>query len=428
MPVRLRTVFFCLAFTAAVPQLRGGAWPSTAEPENANPAQSPTSPVEADTLVELAQGVAQPAPASPVTTPGVPAPTPSAAAAALDTVMAQPTPARPRGLSLYANRPRIRMIGDQSSLLSIHQQINPPFPPPIPNPLPSPNAASSLIATVRGLKISENQSPEPQDRIYFSSNFFSNVNQHLNIKLNSPVADVRVYRQVFGFEKTFFGGQASLGMSLPLNSIWSNSTIPGDFNKPGGEHSALGDLSIYGKAIVWEDPETGSLLTTGAAISMPTGPATFAGASYLPALNPTSLQPFMGYILARDRFFIHGFFALDTPTSIRAPTLLYNDVGIGYYLFASQNPNVALTALVPTFETHVNVPLTHADPYNVKDIGGVPTVVTLTYGLNAEFFHRSVFTFGFINPVTGPRPFDFEVVLLFNFAFGGRRAPRMIGG
>ena len=71
----------------------------------------------------------------------------------------------------------------------------------------------------------------------------------------------------------------------------------------------------------------------------------------------------------------------------------------------------------------MNTPLTHRDPFNPKDPTGTPDVVNLTYGLNVEVYRRSVLTFGFVTPVTGPRPFDFEFLLLFNRRFGGSRSP-----
>ena len=51
------------------------------------------------------------------------------------------------------------------------------LPPPSP---PSPRRASALVPSVRGLKIAENQSPRPQDRVYFTFDYFSNVNGALN--------------------------------------------------------------------------------------------------------------------------------------------------------------------------------------------------------------------------------------------------------
>jgi len=47
-----------------------------------------------------------------------------------------------------------------------------------------------------------------------------------------------------------------------------------------------------------------------------TGPSTFAGANYLAAVHDTTVQPFIGYLWRRGDFFLHGFTAIDVPTSI----------------------------------------------------------------------------------------------------------------
>ena len=98
--------------------------------------------------------------------------------------------------------------------------------------------------------------------------------------------------------------------------------------------------------------------------------------------------------------------------------MLYNDVGVGYFLVKSTDPQAWLTAIAPTFEVHVNTPLTHGDWTNRNDPGGTPNVVNLTYGLNCEFNHRSILTLGLVTPVTGPRPFDYEALILYNVFFG----------
>jgi hypothetical protein len=106
---------------------------------------------------------------------------------------------------------------------------------------------------------------------------------------------------------------------------------------------------------------------------------------------------------------------------------MYNDIGIGYFVLRASEraTDRFLTALVPTFEVHVNTPLNHRDVFNANDPAGSPDVVNLTYGLNMEFRRNALLTFGFVTPVTGPRPFDLEFLLLFNFRFGrsARRAP-----
>ena len=62
------------------------------------------------------------------------------------------------GLSGFARGAIPQMIGDLGPGLSIPQPF-PPTPPPTP---PSPRRASALVPSVRGLKVSENQSPRPR--------------------------------------------------------------------------------------------------------------------------------------------------------------------------------------------------------------------------------------------------------------------------
>jgi hypothetical protein len=324
------------------------------------------------------------------------------------------------------------MIGDQSPVLFIHS-ARPLVPPPTPPPLPPPSKASSFVAAVRGLKISENQSPAPQDRIFYSFNYFAEVNQYLNQKFNASVDGFRVYRQTLGIEKTFCDGEGSLGVRFPIDTVNANSTIRGNFAKLAGESTAPGDLSFFGKYVVARDRETGSLVSVGLAISTVNGPSNFAGAKYIASLDATSIQPFVGYIWRRDRFYLQGFSALDTPASLRVATLIYNDVGMGYYIYRNTDPQGWLTAVAPTFEVHVNTPLTHGDFNNHNDPGGVPNIVNLTYGINLGFSQRSILTLGMVTPVTGPKPFDYEALILLNIFYGRTRrsmqtTPPMAGG
>jgi hypothetical protein len=299
-----------------------------------------------------------------------------------------------------------------------------PFPPhPLPRP-PSPKLATSLAPSTRSFKISDNQSPMPQDRFYFTFNYFSNLNSVLNRRFQSSVDELRAYRYIFGVEKTFDEGRGSIGIQLPLDSLTAESTISGAFAKQAGSSTSLNNISIFSKYVLKSDPATGSLISAGLAVTPTTGPDTFAGARYLNGVNDTTVQPFIGYLWRRDRFYLHGFLALDVPTSIRDVTMVYNDIGIGYYLYRNSNPYGFLMSLVPTFEVHVNDPLTHRDYNNPQDISGTADVVNFTYGLNAVIGQSSVLTFGVVTPVTNPRPFDYEIVTLINVRFGRTRRPR----
>jgi hypothetical protein len=331
--------------------------------------------------------------------------------------------------------PDLQMIGDQAPLAlrplaSPPPGLPPPTPPGVPPPPPSPRLASALVPSVRGFKIAENQSPQPQDRVFFTFNYFNDLNEALNRRFEAPVGGMTAFRYVFGVEKTFDDGWGSVGARLPLDQLSANSTISGNFAKPGGTSTSLNDLSLFTKYVLKADPETGSLISVGLEMTLPTGPSQFAGAKYIEGIHSTEIQPFIGYLLIRDRFYLHGFTSMSAPTSVRNVTMVYNDVGVGYFLFRAEDPDCFIRNIAPTFEVHVNSPLTHRDWFNANDPSGTADVVDLTYGVNVGLSRSAVLTFGWVTPVTGPRPFNYEAVLLFNWRFGRSRSGALpiVGG
>ncbi len=357
---------------------------------------------------------------------GAPTTAPGGTALGNPNLFAQTEGTAPNNLTMGSRGGIPQMIGDMSPLgilvPAAATGLPQPFPPNPPPKPPNPRIASALVPSVRGFKIGENQSPQPQDRLFFSSNYFSNVNATVNRQLGASVDDLKVYRQIFGFEKTFNESQGSIGLRLPLNTLYGASNIQGKFAKPGGTSTALGNLSIFTKYILMQDRATGSLVSAGFVVTPPTGSNTFANAKFIQGLNTTSFQPFLGYIYNQGDFYIHGFTAIDAPVNPNDAMLLYQDIGFGYFLLRSEaGSDEFLTAVAPTFEIHCNIPLNHRDPFSKTDISGTADVVNLTYGLNMEFRHTSVLTVGFVNPVTSPKPFDFEVLVLFNWRFGQSR-------
>jgi hypothetical protein len=331
------------------------------------------------------------------------------------------------------------MIGDQSpySLVRTFQvpPIPTPFPPPRPGVSPVTRTAKSIagvVPAIRGFKIADNQTPRPTDRVFSSFNYFDNVNRALNERLGAPIQNMIVYRQVYGFEKTFFDQWASIGIREPINTlnIQSSRQFPG----LGGTSSAFGNLNVFTKFIVWQD-KGGSLISAGLAIDIPTGPNSFAGFPTILGKNVTDIQPYLGYIFTNGGdWFVQGFSSIAVPTDSALPTMIFVDAALGYYVYRDNAPGSFLTAVVPTFETHLNLPLNHGS-LNFKDTYGTPTVVDLTFGLNTEFSKRSVLTLGYALPVTGPTPFSGEFILQFNWRFGSGRqrpatniTPPVIGG
>ena len=267
--------------------------------------------------------------------------------------------------------------------------------------------------------MADNQSPWPIDRVFVASYYYDD----LNFGASQLVRNIRVWRQFFGFEKTFLDGSSSLGLRLPLNTISAESRAPG----VGGTSTSLGDLTVFVKHALWSDPARGDVFSLGFAVTPPTGPAAFAGADFAVARNPTYLQPFVGYVKTfGPRLYVQGFAGVNVPTDSRVVTMLYNDLGVGYFLHRAEDPDAWLTSVVPSMEVHVNTPLNHRGGFSdVGDPGATIDAVNLTFGLSATLRSRTALSAGFVTPVTGPHPFEFEVVALLNIYFGGpRRTPR----
>jgi hypothetical protein len=269
----------------------------------------------------------------------------------------------------------------------------------------------------------------PQDRFFFSFNYYNNVNNTLDKHFEAPIKGINIYRYVFGYEKTFNNGMGSVGIRVPLDNVFALSKNP-NLNE-GGNSTAMGNLTIYVKHIFCYDKETGSVASGGVAVSPQTGPGSFAGAKFLSPNSSTSIQPFFAFLINRDRLYFQGFTAIDVPTDPAQATLLYNDLGLGYFVYRDNVSNNLITAIAPTVEVHVNTPLNHIGGYNPLDNNSTPDIVNITSGLNTRFRQNSILTMGVVTPVTGPRPFSVEGTVLLNVYFGRSRrnpAPPIIGG
>ncbi len=315
------------------------------------------------------------------------------------------------GGTLAAGATPFAMIGDVSPFSTVQR-------PPGPPPLPGARGASPIYPSVRNFKISENQSPRPQDRIFFDFNYYNNLNDTINLRDLSPVTQMKAYVYNFGFEKTFNNGMGSIGMRLPLDNLTANS-FGNVVSTPTS--SSLGNLTIFSKYILAQNPETGSLISACWAITPQTGPGRFAGAPYLFPLNSTYFQTCIGYIYNYNKWYLQGFNGFCFPMNPNDVTTIYNDVAVGYYLLRDPDSRSWLTAVAPTFELHVNNPLNHRDPFNRTDLAGTPDSVDLTFGLNFGIRNTAVLTAAFVTPVASPKPFDAEALLMLNIYFGRTR-------
>jgi hypothetical protein len=272
-----------------------------------------------------------------------------------------------------------------------------------------------IVPSARTFKISDNESPEPRDRVFINFNYYDNVGAAVERRLGIDLRNIEIYRETFGLEKTFLDSSASIGLRLPLNTLSAGSTVAG----LGGTDTDVGDLTAILKYAFWRNPGAGNLLSAGLAVTAPTGPGHFAG-SAIPTTHETVLEPFVGYLWTGNGWFVHGFTGIDVPTDSRDVTNLFNSIGIGYIFSRACADDRLVRAVVPTLEVHVSDPLNHRGAFKVNDPVGTPDVVDLTMATTLELGRRSNLSVGIVTPVTGPKPFDIEALVQFNWFFGVR--------
>lgn len=302
------------------------------------------------------------------------------------------------------------------SPLPFPDRPTPPEPPTPPN-LDRAQTTAALLVRQTALKIADNQTPKPTDRVYFSYNFFNNFNDQFNRANQVSAFNLDVHHYLFGLEKTFLDEFASLGLRLPYNAITYRDNFGNRQSFQG-----LGNLAVYGKLLVAEDLATGNALTAGLVVNTPTGPTRFAGSQLFTAPNATSLQPFVATVFnfGESGFFHQGITAIDVPLDNGdLPIMLFQDSTFGYRLFSGGEG--LLTSVTPVFETHVNIPLTNRG-FAFDNLLATPDVVNLTFGVHFELARRLTISTAYIQPVTGPRIFDYEIAVLAGLDFGGQRA------
>ena len=269
----------------------------------------------------------------------------------------------------------------------------------------SPSGAT-ISATVpligRGaFKIAENESPRPTDRVFFFYNYYDRVNTSTAFSQNPPF---NLHREVIGFEKTFFSGNASIGMRLPFLQLTGDTG--------GIDDNQIGDLSIVFKWAFLNNRDTGSVMSAGMVLTVPSGDP-FLSPITGNAIHSTVFQPYFGYILARSNFYAHGFSSLIVPTERDDVVVWLNDLGFGYQ-FMTNDPDAFIRGIVPTLEAHLVTPLSHRatlDRFHVSDY------LTLTAGANLVFGRASTLGVALGVPVTGPRPYNLEGIATLNIRF-----------
>ncbi len=246
-------------------------------------------------------------------------------------------------------------------------------------------------------KISDNESPRPTDRVFFTYNYYDRVNAGGN--------NLGLNRELIGFENTFLDGNASFGMRLPFLQTTQGAGIPGLVNHE------VGDLTLIGKYAVINNLTTGNVLSGGLALTVPSADHRLILADGN-ALRSVLIQPYACWIINAGSLYAQAFHSLVVPTDTRDITEINNDVALGYWLYRS--PETFLRGIVPTLEGHIFTPLNHTSNL---DLVYSPNIVTLTFGVNFVLVGNSTLGIAVAAPVTGPRPDNIEALVSFNARF-----------
>jgi len=301
------------------------------------------------------------------------------------------------------------------------------------------------------VKLTENQSPIPRDRVYMTYSYFKNNNFY------PTQADVN--RFMPGYEKTFFDGWSSLEIRTPFAATLSNSQtlMPGGQGVSEYRDIQFGNMSVIFKTFLWERQTWA--ISAGVQTMLPTANNTFLNGvnaqgydiqSVYVANESVHVMPFLGAIWApNERFFNQALLQVETDVNgnpayinnnqetgisgrnlnyagrIRYPTFMYLAFGSGYWLY--KNPTANFTGFAPVMEVHVNQALSEYCPlqqagYQLGPNLGMVSVTNGLVGCNFEWGERSTLTFAYITPLGGgsDRFFDGELRALYNLRFGSQ--------
>jgi hypothetical protein len=297
-------------------------------------------------------------------------------------------------------------------------------------------------ANVGFVKLSENASPLPRDRVYFNYSYFH----------NALIGDFRsdVNRFTPGFEKTFADGWTSIEVRTPFAATVAN-TQSIDPHDPCGLADAraveFGNMSVIFKSVIalgqtwaWTGGMQVMLPTAGNTVlnAGPDGPEVVRVEN-----ESVRLMPFMGGIWApNDVWFNQALLQVDTAANgnpafiavpgqqplqevgqLRYPSFMYLSFATGYWAYRSTSTR--LTGFSPIAEVHVNQALQPSDviqgqQYRLGADYGIVSLVNGLVGCNFEWGDRSTLTFAYVTPLGGgvDRWFDGEVRAFWNWRFG----------
>jgi hypothetical protein len=327
------------------------------------------------------------------------------------------------------------LSSDDEFLIDVYQTFNPAPGTGILIDIPSPSAGGGVVGRI---KMAENSSPMPRDRIFFNYSYFHNV----------PLfpGGVDVNRFTPGFEKTFLDGMASFEMAVPFaTTLDSNIFADGATDTSNME---FGNLTMALKGLLYRSEYWAT--SAGLAVAVPTASdirVQTVGGTPLARIDNQSvhLMPFIGSLYTpNDRFFAQGFMQFDVaangnPVYVNTtgaglervgrqndPAFLYSSIGAGYWLYRSPNPYVTgLTGMAGMAELHYSRSLESTDVitagnFRIGSHARNVDVLNVLVGTSFWFGHNKSLALAYATPIgnSTDRAFDGEFRLMLNWYFG----------
>jgi hypothetical protein len=295
-------------------------------------------------------------------------------------------------------------------------------------------------AVVGRVKLADNNSPLPRDRVFFDYNYFHNARIIAGGK--------SVNRFTPGFEKTFLDGLASFEFRVPmLATLDSDLRLDGNNQVMNAHNNEFGNLTMILKGLLWYDQSVA--ISGGMGITVPTADDLRLYDSFdtelLRIQNETVyLTPYLAFLCTpNDTFFYQAFLGIDVAangnqvsvnefqTGMRPigrftdQSLLMVDLAVGAWLFRDRFETRGLSGLATMMEVHYNQTLGAMDSVegDFVAVGAIDgnrrerAFVNMTAGLTALFGQRTTATVGYGTPISSDRLFDGELRAFLNRYF-----------
>ena len=301
--------------------------------------------------------------------------------------------------------------------------------------LPNPGSGGGGGGVVGILKISEDNSPMPRDRVIFNYDYFDNV--------PFTPTGIPVNRYAFGVEKTFLDGRMSIEGRMPFASTLNSEGSIGST----GTNTELGNFRLALKALLLRRETIN--ISTGLGVYLPTADdlniRKTDGSNLIHVENSSvQLAPFAAVLFTpNERLFGQAWmgFTFDTGGNqvtvdpmmfggrtdvgnLKGSTLWTIDAQLGYWVYLADAG--LIRGVAPFMELHYNGTVSNGNVLNagggffIGDTVGNSDELNLTAGVSTRLGANSNLSVAFAAPLRDGqnRTFDYQIGVRLNYYFG----------